>query len=147
MLLDDVCTWLAESGLGLFQPSADTQGTPTIYAGTMPDAPDRIVVVTEYSGMSPVWGYDPLAGVGGALLERPKFQVMCREAPNNYQAGRLLVEQAFQAALKMRNSTLSGTRYLLVSPLQSPFQVGLDDKRRPLFAFNCDVLKDFSPAG
>ena len=79
--------------------------------------------------------------VAGAYIERPRFQVYCRHTV--YATGRALVEAAYVALATVVNQTLTSTKYLRISPLQSPFQLDppQDAQGRWEWMFNCQAEK------
>ena len=133
MILDDMLTLLGGSSIGL------TAGT-NLFAGTLPDAPDKACAVYETGGAFPIHAMG--LGPGNALVERPRVQVVTRAL--SYQAARQLAQNVFQAMDGLTNATINSTSYLLVTAVQSPAAMGLDGRDRPRLVMNFDIMKKVS---
>jgi len=133
MILDDVMTLLGSASIGL------TAGT-NLFAGTLPDAPDKACAIYETGGMFPIHAMG--AGPGNALVERPRVQVVTRAM--SYQSARQLAQNVFQAMDGLTNATINSTSYLLVSAVNSPAAMGLDGSGRPRLVMNFDIMKKVS---
>ena len=59
-------------------------------------------------------------------------QILVRGAPYDYATARAWAQQIWVALGSIRNQALSGTYYLGVQPLQSPFKLRDDDYSRPI---------------
>lgn len=135
MILDDLGTLLQTAGLG-------TLGQ-TIFLGSMPlDAPgtttpDAIMALLETPGPGPLLVHDDVL----PSIEQPIVQVRVRDAPYAYQAARLRAQQAWQVLSAVHNEALSGTEYLSILPLQSPFPLDTDDFARPHLIFHVRCAK------
>lgn len=127
--------------LGAFVASACslTLGT-TVFLGMMPSAPDACIALYEYPGLGP----DFVFGQSAVSLESPRVQVLVRGAKSDYEAPRAVAETAYRACAAAGAQLISGTRYLRIAPLQSPFRLGTDDNGRVLIAFNLQVEKGLS---
>ncbi|HXG71687.1 MAG TPA: hypothetical protein VNJ04_13855, partial [Gemmatimonadaceae bacterium] len=66
-------------------------------------------------------------------------------AANDYLAPRLQAEKIRQTLAAVQGQTLSGTKYLFVAVLTSPFPMGEDENKRPRIACNYQVDKELSP--
>lgn len=131
MLLDELATFLAGQGLGVVATD--------IFKGIMPDAPVDVPVVAvfETPGDPPSYVLSPT----NIQLENPRIAVWVRGTEHDYDTARRKSQDAHDALDTIRNSTLSGTRYLSVKPLQQPFLLERDQGDRPIFAFNAEVTK------
>lgn len=137
-LLDEVGTYLQSAGVGSL--------STTLFLGQWPDAAtDAIVVVLETGGAG---GTETMGSDTLPAWENPTIQVVCRgDAPDPagsktpYVSARAKAKTAWEALTKVANETLSSTRYLRITPLQSPFLIGRDSADRPLIGFNCLVAK------
>jgi hypothetical protein len=129
-LLDEIGTELQALGCGTLATD--------IFLGLMPASPDACGVVHEYPGEAPELGF----GVDGLQWEHPRLQVVFRGAAGDYAGPRAKAETAFVGLAKVQDKLLSGTRYLLVEPLQSPFLLKRDDRERVHIAFNVSVWKE-----
>ena len=133
MILDDVMTYLTSASVGL------TAGT-NLFAGTLPDSPDKVCAIYETGGTQPVHAMG--AGPGNALVERPRLQVVTRAV--SYQSARQLAHNVFQAMDGLTNVTINSTSYLLVQAVSSPAAMGLDGSGRPRLVMNFDIMKKVS---
>jgi hypothetical protein len=69
------------------------------------------------------------------------LQVLTRGAPFGYAAARVKAQAAFVALASVHNQTLSGTFYLGVMAMQSPFFLKNDELNRPLIVFHIRCQK------
>ena len=129
MLLDDVLDFLSTGGLGL------TSGT-NLFAGTLPDSPDRCVVLYETGGFFPIHANANAA----AVVERPRVQVVTR-APS-FQGARQLAHNVFRRLDSTRGATINGVFYHWISAVSSPAQMGDDGSGRPRVVCNFDIVKN-----
>jgi hypothetical protein len=126
MLLDELATYLQAEGIG-------TLGT-SLFKGSIPlsDAQDALVALIETPGLPPVRSHD----MPPARYEQPVLQVATRGQPYGYAAARQKAQDAWDVLDGVANATLSGTLYLWIEALQSPFWLRTDDLERPLVVFN-----------
>lgn len=130
MIVDEVATYLEDQGLG-------DLGTD-LFRWSMPDAPDECVAVYEYAGEQPVRVHD----IAAIAQEQPRVQIVVRSATAS--AGRQRAEDIYRRLSLVKNTDLSGTRYLSIEPLQNPFFLERDQNDRPKFVFNCQAVKGLS---
>ena len=128
--LQEIGALLATAGVG-------TVGT-SLFLGYMPDQPDACGAIYEYGGERAELGF----GVPGVQFENPSVQVVFRAGPQEYAAPRALAETAFRELAEVQATTLSGTRYLIVRPKQSPFEMKRDEAERVYIACNFDIRKE-----
>ncbi len=128
--INEINALLATEGLG-------TVGTD-LFSGYMPDKPDACGCVYEYGGERAELGF----GVAGVQFENPSVQVVFRGAPQDYAGPRAAAETAYRALAEVQATTLSSTRYLIVHPKQSPFEMKRDEAERVYIACNFDVRKE-----
>lgn len=128
-LLDELASYLQAEGLG-------TVGT-TIYKGSFPldtattlDRP--VLALVEVPGFPPMRSHDSPP----SRYEQPVVQVASRGASYGYEAARVQADAAWQALDGLANQVLSGTAYLTVQALQSPFLLKWDEAHRPVLVFN-----------
>lgn len=134
MILDDLGTYLAESGVGILEPDTGAN----MFRGIMPNAPDACIAIFETPGAFP----DAiLESTDGAKYERPHIAVWSRGTRGDYAAARQVSQNVYDALKKIVNMTLGGKSYLQVTPLQPPFLLERDDEDRVIIAFNAEVLK------
>lgn len=128
-MLLEVATYLDTNIVAL------TAGT-NLFAGDMPEAPQELVALYENPGITLIetqGGADP-------AVERPRLQVYVRST--DYATGRALMETVWKALWNVNNVTMTGTRYLHIMALTSPFFLDRDPERRPVFSCNFDVWKE-----
>lgn len=112
----------------------------TLFKGKFPaETPDECGAVIDVAGLKPIYTLG-----GDVLCERPKLQVRFRGVPEDYATPRGLAETAYQALASVANQTINSTRYLGITPVQTPFAMDKDKKGRFEVGFTCEVWKDFS---
>lgn len=126
-VIEELANYLAGQGLG-------TVGVD-VFWGEYPDSPVQCTALMEYPGR----GGDYIQERKRVALEYPRVQVVARAA--NYATGRQLIENAYQILDNVVNTTVYGTRYLKVMPLQAPFLHDRDANRNVLFAFNVEAWR------
>lgn len=129
MLLDDIGDWLQTSGVA-------TKGT-NLFKSIDPGVPDTAVTIYEYAGMMPI---DTMGGIT-KTVEQPTVHVLVRG--DTYAAAATLARSVFQALHRMKG-TINSVRYLHVRALQSPFDVGPDERGRPRLVCNYRIMKELS---
>lgn len=122
-VLDDIAAYLATSGVG-------TVGT-NIVKGFIPNAPDSIVALYEYSGFPP----DKTANI-----ESPQVQVRVRGTDYNTARGKAIaVETALHG---LWETTISGHRYLYIYANGSASFLRRDANNRTEFVQNYTVIRE-----
>lgn len=112
-------------------------GTTTawsLYIGSQPDTPERVVTIYDSAGgtPNPRW-----------LLDYPHVQIRVRGNVNDYQV-------ASQKAIELRNRLLgrasydayngSGDRIVAINAIGDVAFVGKDEQHRPEFVFNLSLI-------
>lgn len=133
-LLDEVGFIVASASTGF------TLGTNVMRSRLEP-TPDEQIAIIETGGLPPENTMSSV--VGAPVSERPRFQVVCRAAKDNYQTARTNAETAWKS---LHNFTgpyagSTGTVYHWMEALHPPFSIGPDENDRPLVAFNCQAHK------
>lgn len=133
-LASDVTTFIAAStALGL------TAGT-NLFAVPFPEAaPDQAVCLIEYPGEAPEHAAG--ASASAPMYERPRFQIICRDAEANAATCRALAESIYVLLDGVADTTMSGTRYMQVRALQSPFYLSVDGRNRHRYVCNYSADK------
>jgi hypothetical protein len=131
-VLNEIAAQLATLGLG-------TVGT-TIHIGMMPETPDVCCAVYEYGGPPSDLGF----GVSGVQHETPGVQVVFRGSPGDYATPRTSAGTAHNGLAAVQGTTLSGTAYLTIRPVQSPFPLKRDANDRVYIA--CNYLANKEPS-
>ncbi len=128
--LADLAAYLEAQGLGTRAVS--------IFQGSLPmDAP-LVAVQDAVIGLIPIPGFAPhhIHNEPGPVIEMPVIQILIRGAQYGFAAAEARAQAAFIALDSVRNQTLSGTFYLGVMALQSPFFLRNDDSNRPILVFS-----------
>lgn len=126
--------------VGVFLDAASTRFTlgTNLFLNFMPDEPATATVIIEYPGAPPedVFARRP-------AIEQPRFQLVCRSSGDNTgpTIGRANVDVGFTTFHQVANQTLSGSTYLSISALQSPFLLDRDARGRVEFACNFEVMR------
>jgi len=137
MILAELTTYLAANGIG-------TTGTDLFYGPLQEQYPDVVTLVNVYGGSpdEPAMG-DPIAAPGkSARLEFQHVQLLFRGAANDTDGPLTRALSARDAMLKVLSSTLSGTYYLAIEPLQDPFFLSMDKNYRLSYVFNARCTKE-----
>lgn len=132
MLLDEIGNFLQTNGIGTVNTN--------IFLSEMPDQPDSCVALYEYQGFPPGFVF----GKTIPIYEEPKFQVVVRDV--SYAAARLKANNIYKLLVGMGDQVLSGTRYLGIQALESPFADpgGRDAANRAKVLCNYEAQKEVS---
>ncbi len=133
--LDDIGTYLAAATIS----AADLTLGTNLFLGRRPDTPDTCVAIYETGGTAPEmqFGTSTLPGI-----ETRGLQVITRAL--GYSTAEALCTDVWGALCLVDNETLSGTRYLLADPVQSPFALERDSQNRMLHVVNFLVSREVS---
>lgn len=112
--------------------------TYSIKKGHRPDAPDKVVSLYETGGAGADLGF----GTPGIQFEHPGIQVLVRGAADDYEGPRAAIQAIYLDLPKVQGASLSGTAYHTILPVQTPFVLERDEKRRVVFAVNFNVEKE-----
>jgi hypothetical protein len=128
MILIEIAAFLQAQGIG--------EVDHDIFMGARPETPDACLTVAERPSLPPM-------SIQGNLLamERPRLQIICRGAADDYLGPRTLAERAYRALALILNSTLTNTYYQSVIP-SPPFVIGRDANARYLICVNAEVTKN-----
>jgi hypothetical protein len=122
-VLDELASYLQAEGLG-------TVGT-SIFKGSIPlNGPDTLVALIEIPGFPPTHAHD------ATRYEQPVLQVAVRGSAHGYATARQQAQDAWNVLDGVHNVVLSGTAYLWLQALQSPYWLKSDDFHRPVFVFS-----------
>ncbi len=111
-----------------------TKGT-NLFAGRLPEQPDAAVLVYEYEGQPAQY----TMGNSGAVLDRPRIQIMVRAARDGYAAGHSLAE-TLHRGLDVTETTWGGYRIHRCQPVSTLSSIGVDEADRPLFTVRFEML-------
>jgi hypothetical protein len=140
-MLDEVGAYLEAQGIGTVKTSSNNPTTWPIYkGGVFPANIDEVVSIGDGPSDPPT---DVMGStVGEIVAENDALVVQARSM--DYTVAEAKAQAAWDVLHKLGNTSLSGTRYLLIMARQLPFAIGRDDKQRWLLGFNCDVTKEKS---
>lgn len=133
MLLDDTAVYLAANTTRL---SVGVNLTKAF----MPDSPDTCATLYETGGVFPLHYFSTSTGTRG--YEQPALQAISRST--DYQTARNTAEDIFTLLDNVANtvlSTASGTTYVSISAVQSPFLIDRDDNDRFRVGVNFNIIK------
>ena len=101
-----------------------------LFLGRLPDTPATCVAIFETSGLVPI---EAMGGSSLPAFIQPRAQLLVRAA---YADAASLAEDCFKKLTLIDNEALSGTKYLRVEGIQSPFYLERDGQERVVFACN-----------
>ena len=133
MILDDVATYLAANSTRL------TVGV-NLTKAYMPDTPDTCTTVFETGGYVPI--HFLTTGTQTRMYESPSIMVHSRST--DYQTVRTVIDDVFTVLDGVNNRglpTTTGTHYVSIDAVQSPFLVTRDQNDRFVMSVNFDVTK------
>jgi hypothetical protein len=109
----------------------------SIFIAEAPERPANCLVVTATGGLGPTRTMS--AGLANAPVEHVRMQVRARAA--DYAACDAIMTSAYGLLNGLQERTANARRYYYVSPVQTPFYLGLDGAARPVIAVNFDVQR------
>lgn len=134
--LTELGDFLETLGIGVQAPNPNA----SLFLGSMPDEPDRVLCLYEYPGGPPEYVQTSTTPVA----ERVQIQVVARDV--KYEDAAYLAALAWSALAVLRNATLGATYYRSITPNHSPATMGRDSNDRPKVFFNATVDKEVSLA-
>ena len=105
-----------------------------LFAGKMPEAPDRCVAVMEYAGRPPVETFRD-----GETLDLPRVQVLCRAGRDDYLTAQADAMGAY-GGLDAYAALWSGIHILRCVPISTPSSLGPDSNDRPILSARFEVV-------
>jgi hypothetical protein len=138
MVGDEVAEYLAGAGLGLTVGSSGANG---VFAVLFPvEANDTATCVIEYASDLSVESMG--ASLSPVLLERPRFQVICRDLQDNARTCRSLAQSIYKK-LRHYSGTMgsASVSYPFVNSMGVPFFLKIDENMRVLYACNYVAYK------
>ena len=133
MLLADIGTYLAGSGLGL------TLGVNLFQVPFPATSQDAAVCIVETPGEEDEFGSGPSLDL--PALEQPRFTVQVRDVPQNAQACRTLAEAIRNKLNNLGPVTLGATVYHHVKATTPVFYLGPDQNERWRWVCNFAAMK------
>jgi hypothetical protein len=110
----------------------------TIIVGYMPDDPNKVLVVHEYSGIPAEHGF----GTPGVKYETPGVQLIARGEVEEEDEPYRRLYRAYLEMMKIQAVTINGTNYLFCSHQSGPMKLRIDDERRAEFVVNFLLRKE-----
>jgi hypothetical protein len=92
-------------------------------------------VIREYAGSEPEY----VLGEASVKLVKPRVQVQVRAVRSADARQRIMV--VFDVLTRVVNQTLSGTFYVKIRPIQSPFWMQRDENDKHIWVFNVECEK------
>lgn len=127
-LVEEVGTALQTAGVG-------TLGT-SLFLNSLPETTGTFAVgIFETGGLAP----GRTMGTSYLTYERARIQVQCRASASTLARKKL--NHVFIELEETYNTTLSGTTYLRIEAVQSPFLLTRDAGGRTVFAANFDCWR------
>lgn len=101
---------------------------------SIPEGPGPFYTIAGTSGFSGIRIHNSVQ----PSLIRPSVQIVVRALTSD-----IAETKAREAAeiVRIRNREVNSVWYLEIDPVQEPFEIGLDDKSRPRWAFNVNSLR------
>jgi len=133
----DIAKWIGSNIDGCILADG-TNPTPNLFWGALPDEPDDAIVIYDTGGMAP----ERVLGTHDIDRENPNVQVNVRSTV--LMDGLTLIRAIWRAIGQLQNTVLvpGGSRYIGITPLQSPFVMRVDEKFRRYFTFNAAIDKE-----
>ena len=136
MILDELATYLASTGVG-YTTVGGTTGD--IFKALAPQSPNSALMLFEYPGLP---SYKTMqGGVGGAIAELPRVQIVCRGIPQDYNTPRTNAKAVHNKLDGLGQKTMTGIEYLWIEALSPPFLLERDENERVWIACNYQVTK------
>jgi hypothetical protein len=138
VILDDLLTYLAAQSTALTVRSG-SGGNLSI--SHMPDSPDTAVTIYETPGASPIYVMSTSGSSALRAFEQPRVQVISRSS--SYQTARTNADTVFDILDGYVGTlpTATGTSYLQITAVQSPFSLGRDENGRYEISCNYEAWR------
>jgi len=130
--VDDLATLCITGGAGT------VVGTD-IFIGSkanLPDSGAAFLTIRATGGAPPLRTQNEIAPTA---WRRPTAQLVARALSASDAED--LIELAFLAVQGQRNVFINTIRYMEIEPIQEPFDLGLDSKKRPRHTFNVEGIR------
>lgn len=134
-VLEEIAAFLVYKGVGVLPANYPSGGLIPIIVGQMPEQPDACCALQDYGGNPPEQGF----GVDGIHYEYPGVQLVFRGAAEDYATPRTNAKTAWGFLTKViapGNLPGTTTEYLMITAVNSPFQLKRDGAQRVYIAFN-----------
>jgi hypothetical protein len=149
-MLAEVGAYLETQGLGTLKTSSNNPSSwPIFLGGVFPANVDEVIALAEGPSDPPI---DTMGStVGAVVAEQASLVVQVRS--EQYDSAEAKARAIWNKLHKLGNTSLSGTRYLLIMARHAPFPIGgfgdraqggRDAEGRWILNFNCSVTKEKS---
>ena len=105
-----------------------------LFAGRMPETPDRCVAVFQHQGQGQVETMGD-----GEVLDQPRIQVLCRASRDDYPTAQADAN-TIHAGLDAYAVLWSGVSILRCIPISTPSSLGPDPVERPMLSVRFEVV-------
>lgn len=105
-----------------------------IFADFMPETPDTLLSLTQYSAPSP-----PHVVMSGQFSAAARIQLHSRAGSDDADAARTKIWDAYSALCAVTELQQGAVRIINISPAADPELLEHDDRHRVLFVANLDV--------
>jgi hypothetical protein len=130
-MLDELYTYI---------PATNSAFAGLLHLGHLPESPNRAIALYEYGSGPGIQIMETL----GMAYEDVRLQVVCRGSPLDYVGPRTDCYNLMLLLMVVQNASLSGTWYLSIDALQSPFMIERDTQERVKIANNYRIVKRLS---
>ena len=141
-LLDDIATFLDAQSTAFTLLSGTSGNLAKTISLDHSAVSDTIAVLYETGGAGNEYTFSTSSNSARVAIEKPSLQMLSRSS--DYQTARNQAQVAYTIldGLAGRNlPTATGTRYLEITAVQTPFSLGRDDNDRPIISVNFNVWK------
>jgi hypothetical protein len=135
MVLDEIKYYITSNTLA---------ASSITYKAFMPDIPNKIVSIYEYSGQSTRFSFSSTS----PIYEQPSIQIVTRST--EYTTARALADTIYKKIITVKNATLkpssmaTGCKYLTINAISPPFYLGRDASDRTKIVTNYHIQKMLS---
>jgi hypothetical protein len=132
MILQELCTYLEEVGLGI-------QGTDLFYGPMKEQYPDNVILVQENGGGMDEPDLGPAEG-RAIRLESPEIAVICRGVKDDYDTPRAKAEAVRSAFVAICGTHIEGIDFLVAETRPVGYR-GFDENFRNEFSVPARITK------
>ena len=141
-LLDDIATFLDAQSTAFTLLSGTSGNLAKTISLDHEAVRDTIAVLYETGGSPNEYTFSTSSNSARVAIEKPSLQMLSRSS--DYQTARNQAQVAYTILDGLAGRTLptaTGTRYLEITAVQSPFSLGRDDNDRSIISVNFNVWK------
>ncbi|CAB4190570.1 hypothetical protein UFOVP1196_72 [uncultured Caudovirales phage] len=130
-LLESLAAKLQTDGVGTYGTNIFVSSKATIPSGAGP-----YMTLIETGGIAPI---RTQSDGSFPAYQRPQIQVMARAT--SYAAAKTMVENAYASLVALQGATVGLDVIIQMTPIQEPFDLGVDEANRARVVVNFAVLK------